>query len=30
VFITEFFHNILKKLNYDCIVEHRDLRTDKL
>ena len=30
VFITEFFHNILKKLHYDCIVEHRDLRTDKL
>lgn len=30
VFVTEFFHNILKKLHYDCIVEHRDLRTDIL
>ena len=30
VFITEFFNNILKKLHYDCIVEHRDLRTDNL
>ncbi len=30
VFITEFFHIILKKLNYDCMIEHRDLRTDIL
>jgi RNase adapter protein RapZ len=25
VFATEYFYNILKKLHYDCIVEHRDL-----
>lgn len=25
VFVTEFFYVILKKLHYDCIVEHRDL-----
>lgn len=30
VFITEYFHNILKKLHYDCMVEHRDLRTNTL
>lgn len=30
VFITEFFHNILKKLHYDCMVEHRDLRENIL
>ena len=30
VFVTEFFNNILRKLHYDCIVEHRDLRTEKL
>ncbi len=28
VFVTEFFHNILCKLHYDCIIEHRDLRTE--
>lgn len=25
VFVAEFFHTILKKLQYDCIIEHRDL-----
>lgn len=30
VFATEFFHNILKKLHYDCIIEHRDLKAEFL
>lgn len=28
VFVTEFFHHILCKLDYDCLIEHRDLRTE--
>jgi UPF0042 nucleotide-binding protein len=25
VFVAEFFHSLLKKLQYDCVIEHRDL-----
>ena len=30
VFACEFFFNLLKKLQYDCIVEHRDLAAEEL
>ena len=30
VFTCEYFFNLLKKLQYDCIVEHRDLAAEKL
>lgn len=30
VFACEYFFNILKKLQYDCIIEHRDLATEGL
>lgn len=30
IFACEYFFNILKKLQYDCIVEHRDLDTEEL
>lgn len=30
VFVTEFFYRILGKLQYDCIVEHRDLKMEVL
>jgi UPF0042 nucleotide-binding protein len=30
VFACEYFYNILKKLHYDCIIEHRDLSRENL
>ena len=30
VFAGEYFYNVLKKLHYDCTVEHRDLNTETI
>lgn len=30
VFATEFFYRILCKLQYDCIIEHRDLKAESI